>query len=107
MAINYHGEITFICPRITSNDFKERVTVYWKMSTRCPNQMKLLINIQMNLLSGFRTLLDKAVYINVCRKYDSIVYILYYLISSRYILNQITNAILGQSNKKEYVVCVT
>lgn len=64
MAINYHGEIAFICPRITSNDFKERVTVYWKMSIRCPNQIKWLINIQMNLLSGFITLSDKTVYIN-------------------------------------------
>ena len=64
MAINYHGEIAFICPRITSNDFNERVTVYWKMSIRCPNQIKWLINIQMNLLSGFITLSDKTVYIN-------------------------------------------
>ena len=63
MAINYHGEIAFICPRITSNDLNERVTVYWKMSIRCPNQIKWLINIQMNLLSGFITLSDKTVYI--------------------------------------------
>ena len=64
MAINYHGEIALICPRITSNDFKEEVSVYWKMSIRCPNQIKWLINIQMNLSSGFITLSDKTVYIN-------------------------------------------
>ena len=64
MAINYHGEIAFVCPRITSNEFTERITVYWKMSTRCPNQIKWLVNIQTNLLSGLRTLSDKTLYTN-------------------------------------------
>ena len=82
------------------------------MSTRCPNQIKWLVNIQTNSLSGFRTLSDKTLYTKYAvqmlfQKYYSILYILYYLISFRFILNQITNVILGQSKKREYVVCVT